>query len=104
MYEFSGADSARSPLSPSFHRVRRKLLSFVSAAAIAIALPTVPALAQEAGKYFMADGTKTDDLGKAAESWRTPEFLKDHALAGVKAEYAYAFGYTGKKVILGEVD
>ncbi|MBZ9600363.1 autotransporter domain-containing protein [Phyllobacterium chamaecytisi] len=104
MYAFSGADSARSPLSPSFHRVRRKLLSFVSAAAIAIALPAVPALAQEVGKYFMADGTKTDELAKAAASWRTPEFLKDHALAGVKAEYAYAFGFTGKSVKLGMVD
>ncbi|MDR6633700.1 subtilase-type serine protease [Phyllobacterium sp. 1468] len=104
MYTFSGADSARSPRFPSFHRARRKLLSFASATAIAIALPTVPALAQEAGKYFNADGTKTDDLEKAAASWRTPEFLKDHALAGVKAEYAYAFGFTGKSVKLGEVD
>ena len=98
MYTFSGADSVHSPLLPSFHRARRKLLSFVSAVAIAIALPAVPALAQETGKYFMADGTKTDDLEKAAASWHTPEFLKDHAVAGVKAEYAYAFGFTGKSV------
>lgn len=102
MYAFSGADSARIPVLPYLYR--RKLLAFASVVAIAIALPAVPALAQEAGKYFMADGTKTDDLEKAATSWRTPEFLKDHALAGVKAEYAYAYGITGKSVVLGEVD
>jgi subtilase-type serine protease len=104
MYAFSGADSVHSPLSPSFQHARRKLLAFVSATALAMAMTAAPALSQEAGKYFNADGTKTDELEKAAASWRTPEFLKDHALAGVKAEYAYAFGFTGKSVKLGMVD
>ncbi|WP_271893154.1 autotransporter domain-containing protein [Candidatus Phyllobacterium onerii] len=119
MYAFAGADSARSPLSPSFHR--RKLLSFASAAAIAIALPTVPALAQEAGKYFMADGSKTDDLEKAAASWRDdPEFkglenaklhgstmratIKAWGSGAMHAEYAYALGYTGAGVKVGILD
>jgi subtilase-type serine protease len=97
MYAFSGADSVHSPLSPSFQRARRKLLSFVSAVAISIALPTVPALSQEAGKYFNADGTKTDELEKAAQSWRDdPEFKKSWGVRGLKAEYAYALGITGK--------
>jgi subtilase-type serine protease len=104
MYAYSGADSVHSPLSPSFQHARRKLLAFVSATALAMAMTAAPALSQEAGKYFNADGTKTDELEKAAASWRTPEFLKDHALAGVKAEYAYAFGFTGKGVTIGEVD
>ncbi|TDQ35945.1 hypothetical protein DEV91_101431 [Phyllobacterium brassicacearum] len=102
MYAFPRADSVHSPLLPSFHRARRTLLAFASAAAIAIA--TMPSGALADGKYFMADGSKTNDFEEAATSWRTPEFLKDHALAGVKAEYAYALGFTGKSVVLGEVD
>ena len=102
MYAFPRANSVHSPLLPSFHRARRTLLAFASAAAIAIA--TMPSGALADGKYFMADGSKTNDFEEAATSWRTPEFLKDHALAGVKAEYAYALGFTGKSVVLGEVD
>jgi subtilase-type serine protease len=103
MYTFSGADSARSSSLPSFHRARRTLLSFVSAAAIAIALPAVPAFAQEAGKYFMADGSKTDDLEKAATSWRDDkEFKGSWGAGGMKAEYAYALGITGKNLQTGE--
>jgi subtilase-type serine protease len=105
MYAFSGADSARSPLSPSFQRARRKLLSFVSAAAIAIALPAVPSLAQEAGKYFMADGTKTDDLDTAMQSWRDdPEFKGTWGFAAINAEAAFARGITGKGVTIGLLD
>ncbi|RCW79369.1 S8 family peptidase, partial [Phyllobacterium bourgognense] len=105
MYAFSGADSARSPLSPSFHRVRRKLLSFVSAAAIAIALPTVPALAHDAGKYFMADGSKTDDLDTAMQSWRDdPEFKGTWGFAAINAEAAFARGITGKGILIGLLD
>ena len=80
MYAFSGADSARSPLSPSFQRARRKLLSFVSAAAIAIALPTVPALAQEAGKYFNADGSRTSDLAAAMQAGATIQNSREHGV------------------------
>ncbi|MCR6475860.1 autotransporter-associated beta strand repeat-containing protein [Variovorax sp. ZS18.2.2] len=56
------------------------------------------------GKYFNADGSRTNDLEAAAKTWRTPEFLQDHALGGVKAEYAYARGFTGTGVKIGMVD
>jgi subtilase-type serine protease len=105
MYAFSGADSARSPLSPSFHRARRKLLSFVSVAALAIALPTVPALAQEAGKYFNADGSRTSDLAAAMHSWRDdPEFKGTWGFAAINAEAAFARGITGKGILIGLLD
>lgn len=57
-----------------------------------------------AQSYFKEDGTKTHDLEIAAATWRTKEFLKDHALAGVKAEYAYAYGFTGAGMKIGMVD
>ena len=109
MYAFSGADSARTHAFSSFHLTRRKLLAFVSAATIATAMVAQSSNALADGNYFMApdkDGVqeKTDDLEKAAASWRTPEFLKDHALAGMKAEYAYARGIAGKGVKVGAVD
>jgi outer membrane autotransporter protein len=56
------------------------------------------------GKYFNADGSRTNDLEAAAKTWRTPEFLQNHALADVKAEYAYARGFTGKGIKIGMVD
>lgn len=104
MFLFSRADSVCPPLLPSFRVARRKLLCFSSAAAIAIMLPAAPALAQHAGKYFMADGTKTDDLEKAAASWLTPEFWKNPGLATMNAQYAYAWGITGKGMKVGVMD
>ncbi|MCX8282273.1 autotransporter domain-containing protein [Phyllobacterium sp. 0TCS1.6C] len=80
----------------------RKFLK--SSACIALILVATSATALADGKYFNADGSRTDDLEAAAATWRTPEFLKDHALAGVKAEYAYAQGITGAGVKIGEVD
>ncbi len=107
MYAFSGADSARSPLSPSFHRARRKLLSFVSAAAIAIAWPTVPALAQEAGKYFMARtmaSRKSDDLENAACKLADARIQGNMRSQPSRQKYAYARGIAGKGVKVGAVD
>ena len=66
-------------------------------------LPAAPALAQHAGKYFMADGTKTDDE-KAAASWLTPEFWKNPEVATMNAQYAYAWGITGKGMKVGVMD
>jgi subtilase-type serine protease len=63
-----------------------------------------PELPVDTKIYFNEDGTKTEHLEAAAATWRTPEFLKDHALADVKAEYAYAYGFTGTGVKIGEVD
>lgn len=80
----------------------RNFLKGSACIALILAAASTTALAE--GKYFKADGTKTDKLEEAAASWRTPEFMKNHALAGVKAEYAYAYGITGKGVKIGEVD
>lgn len=82
----------------------RKHLKSTALTAMSLAAACSGAAAQQAGKYFNADGTKTDDLEAAAATWRTPEFLKDHALADVKAEYAYAYGFTGKTMKIGMVD
>jgi subtilase-type serine protease len=42
-------------------------------------------------------------LGDPA-SWRTPEFMKDWGLGAIRAEYAYALGFTGKGIVMGAVD
>lgn len=39
----------------------------------------------------------------APESWRTAEFLRDWGLRAIGAEYAYARGFSGKGVPIGEV-
>ncbi|MEP7457036.1 autotransporter domain-containing protein [Phyllobacterium sp. SB3] len=97
-YAEAAAVSARH----NYLSVFRKFLK--SSACIAVILVATGAAALADGKYFNADGSKTDDLEAAAATWRTPEFLKDHALAGVKAEYAYAHGITGKGVKIAAVD
>ena len=38
------------------------------------------------------------------ESWRSPEFNSQWGLASIKAEYAYARGYTGKGITIGIID
>ncbi len=38
------------------------------------------------------------------ESWRTAEFLRDWGLRSIGAEYAYARGFSGAGVLIGEVD
>jgi subtilase-type serine protease len=42
-------------------------------------------------------------LGSPA-SWRTPEFLRDWGLRAMGAEYAYAVGFSGMGLKVGEVD
>jgi len=37
-------------------------------------------------------------------SWRTPEFIMDWGLGAIKADYAYALGFTGKSIVMGAVD
>ncbi|WP_185545946.1 autotransporter outer membrane beta-barrel domain-containing protein [Variovorax sp. KBW07] len=84
---------------------RKKLKSSISLTVLAIASACAAAQSPEPqGRYFNADGTRTNDLEAAAKTWRTPEFLLDHALPDVKAEYAYAYGFTGKGIKIGMVD
>ena len=86
-------------------RFRASLCAGVALSAVLVASVSPPVFAQQApGKYYMADGSRTNDLKQAILSWRTPEFLKNHALAGVKSEYAYVLGITGKGVNIGQVD
>lgn len=46
------------------------------------------------------------DPGKIGdpESWRTGEFNAEWGLAAMKAQYAYAAGYTGKNITIGVLD
>ncbi|MEP7455851.1 autotransporter domain-containing protein [Phyllobacterium sp. SB3] len=83
--------------------VFRKLLK--SSACIALILVATGAAALADGKYFNADGSKTDDLEAAATTWRTDlEFIASTGLGDAKAEYAYAMGFTGKNVSVGIYD
>eukprot|EP01132_Coremiostelium_polycephalum_P010362 gene10362-12726_t len=102
-FHTTGADiSARSDLLSKF---RIHLLSSVCAALI-IAASGPGASAQEApGKYFNADGSKTDDLEKAAATWRNDgEFRGNWGLKAIRAEYAYARGLSGKDSKVGIID
>jgi hypothetical protein len=62
------------------------------------------------GKYFMAPtepggiSVKTDDLEKAAESWRTQEFINSKLVGSLGAEYAYATGARGQGIKIGMMD
>ncbi|QND54918.1 S8 family serine peptidase (plasmid) [Phyllobacterium sp. 628] len=72
----------------------------VSAAAMATG-----AIAQELPKYFNADGTRTNDLEAAKQSWlNDPEFNGNVGLKAIHAETAYAMGFTGKGGKLGVID
>jgi subtilase-type serine protease len=67
---------------------------------LAVLLALGPALATPASaQTYVEPGV----LGDAA-SWRTPEFLNNWGLGAIKADAAYAAGFTGKGIILGEVD
>ncbi|UGX87645.1 autotransporter domain-containing protein [Phyllobacterium meliloti] len=101
---FHATDAGFSVCSDRLSKFRNHLMSSVCAGLIIAAAGPSAHAQQVPGKYFNADGSRTNDLEKAAASWRTPEFLKDHALAGVRAEYAYAHGITGKGIKIGEVD
>ncbi|WP_170923202.1 S8 family serine peptidase [Fulvimarina manganoxydans] len=45
-----------------------------------------------------------DLWAQAAETWESAEYEADWGLAGMNASYAYALGYTGEGIKLGEVD
>ncbi|MBA8879937.1 autotransporter domain-containing protein [Phyllobacterium myrsinacearum] len=63
------------------------------------------ALAQQLPKYFNADGTRTNDLEAAKQSWlKDPEFNGNVGLKAIHAETAYAMGFTGKGGKLGVID
>ncbi|PRD50273.1 S8 family serine peptidase, partial [Phyllobacterium myrsinacearum] len=101
---FHASAAVFSARSDHLSKFRNHLMSSVCAALI-IAASGPSAHAQEAsGKYFNADGSKTDDLEKAAATWRTPEFISDWGLSAMRAEYAYAFGATGKGSDVGVMD
>src|SRR3954464_2551816 len=46
------------------------------------------------------------DPGKPGDpaSWRTAEFTRDHGMASIGAEFAYAAGYAGAGMNIGVVD
>ncbi|QND53427.1 autotransporter domain-containing protein [Phyllobacterium sp. 628] len=72
---------------------------------LSAAVFSLPVFAQNApGQYFNADGSRTNDLEAAAQTWRTPEFNKDWGLSAMRAEYAYALGYSGKNTKTGVMD
>ena len=79
---------------------------WAGAAAVAtIACLSAEAQAQQAQQYIKADGSKTNDLEAAAQSWRDdPEFLNNWGLGAIRAEDAYAKGLTGKGLKVGVFD
>ncbi|WP_091945130.1 autotransporter serine protease [Phyllobacterium sp. YR620] len=83
----------------------RKYLTGTALSAMLLAATCSAGLAQQTGKYFNADGTKTDDLEAAKESWRADlEFNGNWGLKAIGADAAYALGYTGKGSIVGVID
>ncbi len=111
----------------------RKCLTSTALIAVVLTATCSGSFAQQTGKYFNADGTKTDDFDAAVQSWAddrefnarwtadpggTPEDKKLHPevgvkksdlpqathLAALKAQYAYARGITGKGIKIGMVD
>ena len=58
-----------------------------------------------ASQHCLAIDTYRGDPGTlgAPESWRTAEFLRDWSLRAIGTEYAYARGFSGKGVLIGEV-
>lgn len=83
----------------------RKHLKHSVFATLMIAATCSGSMAQEVGKYYNADGSRTNDLEAAARTWREDkEFQGDWGLKAIKAEYAYARGFTGKNIKLGVID
>ncbi|EJM99643.1 S8 family serine peptidase, partial [Phyllobacterium sp. YR531] len=81
----------------------RKFLKGSACIALIMAATSATALAD--GKYHNADGSTTDDLEAAAETWRADkEFQGNWGVGAIKAEYAYAKGYTGKNIKIGIFD
>ncbi|WP_146118189.1 S8 family peptidase, partial [Phyllobacterium myrsinacearum] len=101
---FHAKAAAVSACSNRLSKFRSYLLSSVCAVLIIIASGPNAHAQQVPGKYFNADGSKTDDLEKAAATWRTPEFVASHALGIMGADYAYAYGARGQGVKIGMMD
>ncbi|PWV97090.1 S8 family serine peptidase, partial [Phyllobacterium myrsinacearum] len=102
---FHATGAAFSARSDCLSKFRNHLMSSVCAALI-IAASGSGAHAQDVpGKYFNADGSKTDDLEKAAATWRNdPEFRRNFGVGAMKTEYAYARGLSGAHIKLGVFD
>ncbi|MEX3816640.1 autotransporter domain-containing protein [Paraburkholderia sp. BR13439] len=63
-----------------------------------------PAFGQER-LYTNADGSKTDSLEQAAKSWgNDKEFKASWSAGAMKAQYAYAMGFTGRGIKVGVLD
>jgi subtilase-type serine protease len=85
-----------------FSTFRKHLMSSVFAGLILAATAT-GALAQLV--YTKADGSKTDKLNEARESWQADaEFNGNWGLKAIGADAAYALGITGDGVKLGVFD
>jgi subtilase-type serine protease len=87
----------------------RKHLKSTALTALLLAATAIGALAD--GRYVMAtktaDGERetTDELEKAAQSWRDDaEFKASWVLAAIRAEYAYILGKSGQGVKVGFLD
>lgn len=71
----------------------------------ATTLLMVAATAAGAQQYVNADGTRTDDLAAARQTWRNDaEFNGNVGLGAINADAAYAMGYTGAGAKLGVID
>ncbi|WP_288191955.1 S8 family serine peptidase, partial [uncultured Phyllobacterium sp.] len=101
---FHDSGAGFSARSDRLSKFRNHLMSSVCAALIVAAAGTGASAQEVPGKYFNADGSSTDDLEAAAKSWRTPEFNASWAAHALKAEYAYAMGFTGKEIRVGVLD
>ncbi|MCK0427939.1 hypothetical protein, partial [Salmonella sp. L-S2402] len=71
---FHATGAGFSARSDRLSKFRKHLMSSVCAALIVAAVGSGAHAQEVPGKYFNADGSRTDDLEKAAATWRTPEF------------------------------
>ncbi|GLS32614.1 subtilase-type serine protease [Mesorhizobium albiziae] len=87
---------------------RRPLSTFrkhLKTTVLTAALLTAASAGSEAQQYINADGSRTNDLEAARESWRNDaEFNGNDGLGAINADAAYAAGYTGKGAKLGVID
>ncbi|EHK54606.1 autotransporter domain-containing protein [Allomesorhizobium alhagi] len=76
-----------------------------TAAVLFVAAASSEALAQDKPPYVNADGTGTNDLQAAMQSWRDdPEFQSNWGLKAMHADGVYALGFTGKGIRIGVFD
>ncbi|MHC1550000.1 autotransporter domain-containing protein [Phyllobacterium sp. K27] len=74
-------------------------------ACIALILAAAGTNALADGRYFKADGTRTDDYAVALKSWQDdPEFRAGWGAGAMQVEAAYVLGLTGRNFKLGIVD